>query len=243
MRILLVNDDGIAAPQLPNLIRWCQKLGQVTVFAPKVEQSGKSHSIELRHAFEVLPVSLVEGVDCYSVDSSPADCVRFAVMGMKQQFDLVISGVNRGFNMGTDIMYSGTVAGIFEAANLGIPGIALSTNPGNYDHACDQLDRVWAYFQQHKLLEVHSHYNVNIPADPKGFAITRQGGPFYSDNFDPIGDNLYQPSGFMIYKSQDDMTLDSDAVTAGYISVMPLSVNRADDSIYKLLTSTIPSQT
>ncbi len=239
MRILITNDDGVKAAQLPNLIRWCMKLGQVTVLVPKYEQSGKSHGIELHQPFEVAPVELVEGAECYTVDSSPADCVRFGVMGLKRQYDLVISGVNRGFNLGTDIMYSGTVGAIFEAANLGIPGIALSTNPGNYDHACDQLDAIWDYFQTHQLLDIHSHYNVNTPVDPKGFHLTHQGGPFYSDTFEPIGNNMYQPSGFLIYKTQDDMTLDSDSVTAGYISVMPLSIDRTEHTIYNQLKERI----
>ena len=105
MRILIVNDDGAGAAQLVPLIKWCQKLGEVTTVVPKYEQSGKSHCIELHQSFEVLQVELAPGVPAYTVDSAPADCVRFAVLGLKMNFDLVISGINRGFNMGTDIMY------------------------------------------------------------------------------------------------------------------------------------------
>ncbi len=235
MRILITNDDSISATQLLPLVQWCRKLGEVTVAVPKFEQSGKSHGIELHKPFEVKKQQLTEDVTAYVVDSSPADCVRFAVMGLKQQYDLVISGVNRGFNMGTDIMYSGTVGTIFEAANLGIPGIALSTNPGNYDHATEELDRVLDFFRQHKLMEKHSMYNVNIPADPKGIRITRQGGPFYSDWFEALENDMYQPKGVLVYETRNDLTIDADAVTAGYISIMPLSINRAEESVYKTL--------
>lgn len=233
MRILITNDDGAAAAQLVPLIKWCRQLGEVTTVVPKFEQSGKSHCIELHQSFEVLQVELAPGVPAYTVDSSPADCVRYAVLGLKQQFDIVISGVNRGLNLGTDIMYSGTVGACFEAENLGIPSVALSTSPGNYDHATDELDAVLSFFQEYKLMEKHSIYNVNIPPQPKGIRVTRQGGPFYSDEFVPEENNMFRPKGIKIYQSQNDITIDADAVTAGYISIMPLTTNRADMTIYQ----------
>lgn len=240
MRILITNDDGASAAQLLPLIHWCQKLGEVTTVVPKFEQSGKSHSIELHKSFEVLQVELSPGYPIYTVDSSPADCVRYAVLGLKKEFDLVISGVNRGFNLGTDIMYSGTVGCCFEAVNLGLPAIALSTNPGNYGHATDELDRVWAFIQEHRLLEKHSVYNINIPAAPKGIRITRQGGPFYSDEFLPEENNMFRPKGIMVYQTKNDLTIDADAVTAGYISIMPLTIDRAEMTIYHQLKELNP---
>lgn len=232
MRILITNDDGMHATQLVPLIRWCQKLGQTTVVVPKVEQSGKSHGIELRQAFEAKEVELAPGITAWAVDSTPADCVRFAVMGLHLQFDLVISGINRGLNVGTDIMYSGTVGAIFEAANLGIPGISFSTTIGFYEGAVTQMDRVWEYFQTHKLMEKGSHYNVNIPADAQTIRITRQGGPYYSDDFPHIGNDMYMPKGICVYENRNDLTLDTDSVMSGHISIMPLSTNRVDLELY-----------
>lgn len=232
MRILITNDDGANAAQLVPLIQWCQGLGEVTTVVPKFEQSGKSHCIELHQSFEVLQVELAPGVPAYTVDSSPADCVRYAVLGLNLPFDLVISGVNRGYNLGTDIMYSGTVGACFEAANLNLPAIALSTNPGNYDHATDNLTEVFDFIREHKLMELHSLYNVNIPPQPKGIRVTRQGGPFYSDEFVPEENNMFRPKGIKIYEYRDDMTIDADAVTAGYISIMPLTTNRAEMTVY-----------
>ena len=235
MRILITNDDGKDAKQLVPFIRWCQKLGQVTVAVPKVEQSGKSHGIELRHAFEVKQVQLAEDITAWAVDSTPADCVRFAVMGLKMEFDLVISGINRGYNVGTDVMYSGTVAAVFEAANLGLPAIALSTSPDYYDRAAEHLDMVLEYFTAHKLLEKGSHYNVNIPPQPKAIRITRQGGPYYSDEFPHIGNDMYEPKGICVYENKNDLTLDTDSVMSGYISIMPLTTNRTDIALYEAL--------
>ena len=235
MRILITNDDSISAAQLPGLIRWCQRLGEVTVVVPEYEQSGKSHSIQLFHAFKA-EKRMLEDLEVWAVDSTPADCVRFAVMGLKKEFDLVISGVNRGCNMGLDVMYSGTVAAIYEAAALGIPAIALSTPYADYDTATENLDMVWEYFTKNQLLGKHSLYNVNIPANPKGIHITRQGGPYYTDDFDPREDNLYMPVGRCVHENGGDLSLDTDCVVSGYVSITPMTLTRTDTAVYRLLT-------
>ena len=235
MRILITNDDGMEAAQLMPLMDWCRKLGDVTVFVPKVEQSGKSHSFEIRKAFEVKQVELAPGYPIWYVDSTPADCVRLAVLGMHLEFDLVISGINRGLNVGTDIMYSGTVGAASEAVNLGIPAVALSTTPANYPNATAHLDEILAYFRENNLMGIHNLYNVNIPANPKGIRITHQGGPYFSDDFPPVGNYLYQPTGKPVWVDSGDLTLDTDAALTGYISIMPLTTNRTDWSIYNKL--------
>lgn len=237
MRILITNDDSIAATQLIPLIKWCQKMGEVTAVVPKYEQSGKSHSIELHQPFEVKQVEVEPGLFIYTVDSSPADCIRYAVLGMKESYDLVISGINKGFNMGTDIMYSGTAAAVFEAANLGIPAIAISTGPHLYDRAIEPLDKVWAYIREHNLLDIHSFYNINIVPEDKGIRITRQGGHFYSDEFIHQGNDMYMPNGKFVYQNSNNLDLDTDCVMSGYISIMPLTVNRADMNIYSQLNT------
>lgn len=232
MRILVVNDDSVSAPQLIPLVKWCQKLGEVTVVVPKYEQSGKSQSIELHKPFEVKKVELEPGLPAYTVDSSPADCIRYAVLGMKLHFDLVISGINRGFNMGRDIMYSGTAGAVFEAVSLGLKAVAISTGPEFYDRATEPLDQVLAFFQEHKLMDLCDVYNVNVVPDAKGIRITRQGGHFYSDDFIHEGNDMYMPHGKCVYKNQNDLTLDSDCVMSGYISIMPLTIDRADPAVY-----------
>ena len=237
MRILITNDDGIQASQLVPLVRWAQKLGEVTVVAPKNEQSAKSHGIEIRKAFEVKPVELAPGIPAYSVDSTPADCVRYAILGMGLEFDLVISGVNRGLNIGSDILYSGTVAAVFEAARLGVSAVAFSTEPCCYDDATLHLDRVWEYVTARGLLKIHSWYNINIPANPKTIRITRQGGPYYSDDFIPVGNDLYQPQGRDIHVDSGSPELDTDSTLSGYISIMPLTIERTDLNVFNALSA------
>jgi len=235
MRILITNDDSISAGQLLPLIRWCQKIGEVTVAVPLVEQSGKSHGIELHSSFTVKEVALAPDITAYAVDSTPADCVRYAVLGRKWDFDLVISGINRGFNIGSDILYSGTVAAVCEANILGLPAIAISTSVPYYENAASHLDTVFAYLQAHRLLEVHTAYNINIPPEPKGIRITRQGGPYYSDDFVIEEDGTCTPVGKCVYQDSGDLNLDTDAVKRGYISVTPITITKTDLEMYRKL--------
>lgn len=236
MKILIVNDDGMGAAQLVPLIKWCRKLGDVTVAVPKFEQSGKSHSIELLKSFEATQVELEPGVTIWAVDSTPADCVRFAVLALNQKFDLVISGINRGWNIGPDTMYSGTVGAASEAVNLGMKAIALSTSYRDYPRATEQLDRVFAFFQKHKLLELHALYNVNIPADAKGIQITRIGDGYRFGPIEQVEEGRYYLNKLSVWEDRNDDTQDTDASRHGYISITPLQINKTCQSTYEKLT-------
>jgi len=237
MKILITNDDGIHAEGLRVLLDWARTIGDVTVAAPKFEQSAKSHGIEIHKPFEAMRADMGEGITAWSVDSTPADCVRFAVLGLHEHFDLVISGINRGLNIGRDIVYSGTVGAIFEAAALGTKGIAFSTQPSSFDSAAAQLGRVWKYVQEHRLLEKSDVFNINIPDPTDGHIhITRQGGPYYSDDFLPIGSNMYRPTGKSIYQEGFDPHLDTDVTLHGGISISPLTIDRTDWKAFSTLT-------
>ena len=236
MRILVTNDDGIGASQLLPLIRWCQNLGDVTTVAPQYEQSGKSHGIELHRDFEAKQVALAPGITAWAVDSTPADCVRFAVLGLNLSFDLVISGINRGLNIGADMMYSGTVGAACEAANLGMKAIALSTQPGYYDQAVAHLDHVFDFIRRHELLDLNDIYNINIPKNPGDIRITRQGGPYYSDDFPGVGNDLYRPTGKPVWVDSLDDSLDTDATLHGFITITPLTINRTNWDVYRKIS-------
>ena len=240
MRILITNDDGVNASQLLPLIKWCRQLGEVTAVVPKFEQSGKSHGIELHKDFEARQVELEPGINVWAVDSTPADCVRFAILGLNLEFDLVISGINRGLNIGADMMYSGTVGAACEAVNLGVKAVALSTPPKYYSSACKHLDSIFAFLETHRLLDIHTLYNVNIPCDTDQIRITRQGGPYYSDDFPAVGEDLYRPTGKPIWVDQGDMTLDTDCTLNGYITVTPLTIDKTNYTVYQQLTHINP---
>ena len=236
MRILLTNDDGINAPGILTLAKWAQSLGEVTVVAPKIEQSGKSHGIEIVRPMEIKKVDFPLDTPAYAVDSTPADCVRYAVKGLGLTFDLVISGINRGYNVGEDIMYSGTVGAIFEANAMGIPAMAFSTHPNGFEDAAAHLDRVYQFIVTHKLFEKHNLYNINIPANPKSIRVTRQGGPYYKDNFVSKGGDMYLQEGYSVFTATGDETLDTEATLGGHISILPLTLERTHMGVYSVLS-------
>src|SRR5947208_16275324 len=132
MRILITNDDGYRSEGLPELARALTPLGEVTIVAPVLEASAIGHALTLRHPLRLEHV----GPGVFAVDGTPTDCVNIAITQVLHGLpDLVVSGINKGWNLGDDVTYSGTVAGAFEAALLGIPGIAVSlaATRGQYD--------------------------------------------------------------------------------------------------------------
>ena len=237
MKICITNDDGIRSEGLQRLVQWAQTLGEVYVYAPKVEQSAKSHAVEIHKPFEAKTDEVPGAVKAWAVDSTPADCVRFAVLGQHEHFDLVISGINRGLNIGQDIMYSGTCSAAMEAVALGINALALSTEPQTFDDAVAQLDCVWAYITEHDLYGKARLWNVNIPLNTTGeIRITRQGGPYYSDDFAPEGNDMYRPMGKEIYAPAAHSEFDTDCVLRDRcISLSPLTVDRTDWKAYTAL--------
>jgi 5'-nucleotidase len=236
MRILITNDDGVNSPVLPALARFARRFGEVTVIAPKVEQSGMSHAIDFIHPIEIKKVMIAPDVEAYSMDSTPADCVRFGVLGLKERFDLVLSGINRGYNLGSDIVYSGTVAAIFEAARLGVKGIALSAEPAHFEAAAEKLPEVFEYIEKQGLLDRGSWYNINIPSEIKDIKVTRQGGIFFTDRFINTEGNIFVQEGEQAQTVAHDTTLDIDAVISGFVSITPLLATRTDDELFKKLT-------
>lgn len=236
-KILITNDDGMDAPLLLPLIRYCRKFGQVEVVVPKFQQSGKSQGIEIHRPFEATQVALAEDVTVWAVDSTPADCVRFAFLALGMKPDLVISGINRGLNIGGDILYSGTVGAASEAVNLGSRGLALSTTTGHYDDGgvLEQLDGVFAFLEENRLYAIHDLYNVNIPPAPKAIRITRQGGLYFSDSFPREDETHYRPTGILVWQDSSDDTLDTDATVHGFITVTPLSIDKTERKVYGAL--------
>jgi len=125
--ILVTNDDGIDSPGLLALKQALASVGQVSVIAPDHNWSAAGHSKTMHKPLRINKVHLADGDHAYSTDGAPSDCVALAVLGfLKQKIDLVVSGINKGSNMGDDITYSGTVAAAMEGIIWGIPAIAVS---------------------------------------------------------------------------------------------------------------------
>ena len=235
MRILLTNDDGIDAPGIRALADWASQIGDVTVSAPKVQQSGKSHAINIYTPFEIKKVDYPGVNDAYSVDSTPADCVRWGTLGLKREYDLILSGVNKGLNMGEDIMYSGTAGAVFEAMARGMKGIAFSTHVSSFDTAKEWFDRIYQFIIENKMLDCCDALNVNIPETVKGFRITTQGGPFWTDRFEQVEGDMWRQTGYCVHDDNRDLSIDSDATVDGYITITPLTLNRSNNVAHQIL--------
>lgn len=236
MRILITNDDGIDAEGIRILAEFAASLGEVTVIAPLNEQSGKSQGIEFTKPIHIEERTLC-GHRAFAVDSTPADCVRFGMDGLGEDFDLVLSGINRGVNLGADIVYSATVGAIFEAGRHGRAGIALSTYPDSAEDAKIQLKELFEFIKEHRLTEENLLYNINIPPRALGYRITKQGSAYFSDEFERLGPTLYMQKGSEIpEKNPENPNLDTVALKAGYISITPLLQTRTSESAFERLS-------
>lgn len=229
MRIMITNDDGYDSEGIAKLAEAAKRFGDVTVVAPSTQQSGTSHSINLHFPFGAREVDFsVEGVKAYSVDGSPADCVRLGILSlMEERPDIVLSGVNLGYNSGTDVMYSGTIGAAMEAVFQEIPSIAFSE--GFDDSHCmvdafldDIMDIVMK--MEHKDNAI---INVNFPqvkpADCKGILMDRtvSRGYLFKDHYIrkelPDGSMGYMVEGVLNKEAEEGSDL--RALLDGYISI------------------------
>lgn len=179
MRILLTNDDGIFAPGLAAVYKELVKLGEVIVAAPAGSQSGASHSITYKEPLICNKMDINGLFSGYSVQGSPADCVKLAVMQLcEKPIDLLVSGINNGANTGINVYYSGTVAAAMEGAFLKIPAVAMSLAVDenmDFDTAAkyciDVLTRLMPVGKDEVI-------NINIPTlskgKPKGIRVVPQ---------------------------------------------------------------------
>lgn len=229
MRILVTNDDGIRADGIARLARMAKELGEVWVVAPKEQCSAMSQRITV-HAdlivrAETFPVS---GVRAYSVDGTPADCVKVALMYLlPEKPDVVFSGINFGYNIGFDIAYSGTVGAAMEAIMQGVPAIAFSNESnGNYEVAEAHMLAVTKDLLGRKIA-ANELWNINFPgcglAKYRGILEVEQvaQSQFYLDHYDreDYADGSFRLSAAGIPVTEGAKDTDMQAVLDGYISV------------------------
>lgn len=243
-RILVCNDDGIHGPGLPALIAAMRRLGRVTVSVPEQERSADSHSLTLHKPIRVRKVA----DSVYTLNGSPADCARFGVLEiLKEKVDLVVSGINRGYNLGEDVIYSGTVAAAMEATLLKIPSLAFSMDPAGVDDW-----RAAAAFAQRLARQVLRRglplgvcLNVNFPAGPKGGTYkeavpTKLGRRIYGTDItrraDPRGIEYFWLAGRQV-TGVDEPGTDVAAVSRGKVSVTPLKIDNTDHATLQALAT------
>lgn len=231
MIILVSNDDGIRSEGIFALEETLQSLGEVYTVAPDREQNSMSHALTLHRPLRVQET----GSRRFAVDGTPTDCVKLALSGLLPvRPNLVVSGINKGPNLGDDILYSGTVSAAVEGALLGIPSIAVSLVA--FQDFVFQAAAEFAVILASRVLErgipPGTLLNVNVPPLPrrelKGWRFTRQGKRHYNEKIvervDPRGKKYYWIGGDDLGFAQADGT-DCLAVKDGLISVTPLQVD------------------
>lgn len=232
MKILITNDDGYNAIGIKMLAEFAKKYGQIYICAPRVEQSAKSHSICIKKPIEVTTAKGESG-DIIIVDSTPADCVRYAYYGLNLDFDIVFSGINNGYNCGEDIMYSGTVAGAIEGVLHEKKAIAFSC-----DHGCSEaynqetFDLIMDFILENKLLDMCDCLNVNVPMSYKGIRFAKQGRTFFNTTFENV-DGLMYERGNPHFEYETDCETDTYLIKQGYITISPLTQYKTDNSMYE----------
>ncbi len=190
MNILLVNDDGVYSQGILKLAEKLSANNTVTVVAPQGQMSGTGHSFTLYEYVNFVELHLLDKVKCYAVNGTPADCVKVALnLIMPKTPDLIISGINKGFNLGTDIFYSGTVNSALEGAVHNIKSIAVSQEYTleNFDFSSDFI--VNNYLRFYDLLpdDAQTIFNINIPVgnnkDLAGVKFAKLGVKRYDENY------------------------------------------------------------
>jgi 5'-nucleotidase len=257
MKLLIGNDDGIFAPGVRVLANTLAVDHDVTVVCPDRERSATGHGLTIHQPIRAEKVTALfqENVEAWACSGTPSDCIKLALGALlATPPDFVLSGINQGPNLGTDVLYSGTVSAAMEGVIEGITSIAIS-----FASFTDQQFQPAAHFAQQFLNHLITHplpqpmlLNVNVPALPvnqiKGVAITRQGIRRYHDIFakriDPRGKTYYWLAGEVMEDLEDQQVSSADsliltdvqAMGQNLIAITPLQYNLTANSRLNTLT-------
>ncbi len=240
-KILVTNDDGISSKGITALAKALNEIGDVFVVAPDRENSAIAHSLTLHRPLRVEKIKK----NVYAVDGTPADCVHLAISILAGRPQLIVSGINKGGNLGDDITYSGTVSAAFEGTLLGIPSVAVSLVAASrfkFQPAALFSARVSRQFLREGLPK-DTLLNINVPnletQKIKSYQITQQGrwthnGGAAIEKTDPRGKKYYWIGGGQLTYHRDDNT-DYQAISNGSISITPLHLDLTDYASIPLL--------
>ena len=239
-RILISNDDGVRAPGIAQVAMILQAIGEVIIVAPADNQSGKGHSITITEPIVRQDLTLPNGLRAIGLTATPASTVNVAIRNIvTPRPDLVVAGINRGYNLGYSAYVSGTAGAAREGAMHGVPAIAASLEEDgaleNYVHAAEEVLGVARRVKQYGL-PANTYLNVNIPKRPaagyKGYLITTQ-APMHG-GIESFPETKH-PDGRTIYWNQykegmpnPPQGTDIWAVQNGYVSVTPMKVGETD---------------
>lgn len=253
LHILLTNDDGVFAPGIRALRKALSHEDNFDVLtvAPERERSATSHAITLHKPLHVKEVDLEdEGRGpVWSVNGTPADCTKLGILALAEDRpDLVISGINRGLNLGMDVLYSGTVSAAIEGFLMGVPAIAVSyetdDDRADFSMPAELVVRLVKKMEQ-KGLARPMLLNVNIPnslqlTEQIPHAVTTIGMRYYKSVFeprqDPLGRTYYWLAG-EAYNEDTNPETDVGAIRSGYVSITPMQFQLVDDQLMKKMAT------
>ena len=242
MKILISNDDGIYSGGIRALVEGLVDENEVCVVAPDRERSATGHSLTLHRPLRLDEETHLEKVKAaYSTDGTPSDCVKIAIGAiLKEPPEIVLSGINHGPNMGSDVLYSGTVSAAMEGAIFNIPSIAISLadhKPQDFSSAVAFIKKLLKFIPQVKFPD-RTLLNINVPALPlseiAGIEITTLGVRPYNDYFvkriDPRGRTYYWLAGEAIEENELPGT-DVYAVRNNQISITPVTIHMTNQKM------------
>ena len=245
MNILLCNDDGYESDGITEFAKALSKKHNVILIAPETNRSAVSHSLSI---FKNISVREIAGgcVKTYAVSGTPADCVKFAHHRLMCDFsvDLVVAGINKGHNLGTDILYSGTVSAAFEGAALGYKAMAFSyvEHDGGDMKACAEI-AVGILEKLYPVASAEYIWNVNIPplngGTVKGVKMTPLGKQIYSDNFQKVSEKEYILVGEMLVHDENGENCDVELSRKGYVTVTPLLYDKTAYAVLRKYEKTV----
>ncbi len=244
MKLLITNDDGINSKAMLGLADFMSKRGhEVTLVAPEVEMSAVSHAITMHDPIRVKKLLSKNSCISYSINGTPADCVKIAlevIMGKKP--DWIISGINKGLNLGSDIFYSGTLSAAMEGWLHGIPSLALSS-PVNQSADFAFMNGFFNNYILEPLIkkECKGLFNINFPNSDNfsEIKITELGMlkyvNIYNERVDPRGNTYYWLSGEISNEVKNKIATDVYAIENGFVSVTPINTDMTDYDMIPVL--------
>lgn len=233
-RILITNDDGIFAEGIYEIARELHNDYEVVLCAPDIQKSGAGMSITFREKLYLEEVSLKDlpDVRAYSLTGTPADCVKFAIGNLKINPDLVISGINLGANLGTDVWYSGTIGAATEAALLGFPSLALSVTDHKAAYVRDAARAcrdIVDYYINNRPCDLLSVNVPNIPlSEMKSYRVAHLSKRNYPLECEQHPDGGYATPDWVFVVDENDKNCDEYLVLQGYITLTPVRIDRCE---------------
>ena len=230
--ILITNDDGYQSKGIQSLINAVKDFGEIMIVAPDGPQSGMGHAITVNHSIRCNKTNFHGSLDSYFCSGTPVDCIKMGIYLLNgRKPDIILSGINHGTNVSTNILYSGTMGAAVEGALEGIPSIGFSLTDSSEDADFSYSEKIVSLITQKVLdkgIKKGTCLNVNIPkvneSSIKGIKVCRQGRAFWKDDFekrkDPSGKSYYWLKGSFSYK-ESEIDTDINYLENNFVTIVP----------------------